>query len=145
MRVIMQQQMVAIDLIELINNKYNELRKMIEIKWNASNDIAITNSEWLIISYIYGKQLSISEIAKQLGISRQAAHKSIKSLGGKGLIKENYLENNNRNKFIKLTELGEKCYIKNQEIKLGIEWDVLNKLGTEKMNMLKELLCENWV
>ncbi|NLK74233.1 MAG: winged helix-turn-helix transcriptional regulator [Clostridiales bacterium] len=141
----MQQQTTAIDLIELINNKYNEIRNMIESKWNASNDITITNSEWLIITFIYGKQMSISEIAKELGISRQAAHKSIKSLGAKGLIEMNYLENNNRNKFIKLTELGERCYIKNQEIKIGIEVDVLKKLGTDKMNILKELLCEDWI
>lgn len=141
----MQQQTTRTDLFDLINNKYFELRNMNEIKWHDTNNITITNSEWYIISFLYNKQLSISELAKQLGISRQAAHKSIKALYSKGLIYANHLENNNRNKIISLTSIGDGCYLNNKEIKKNIEDQIIEKLGSDKMDLLIELLNCDWV
>lgn len=132
------------NIIDLIHEKQFRLRKRQQDMWNAQSSIPITNTEWSILALIYGKQPTISEIAQQVGITRQAAHKSIKTLDAKGLIDINPMKNNNRNKCIKLTSLGTDCFLKNQKLKDEIEKEIGQKIGCDKITQLKELLKRNW-
>lgn len=133
-----------VDLIELINSTYFTLRKTREELWGNSHNLSITNSEWYILSLIYGKQPTISEIAQQINISRQAAHKSIKTLNTKGLILINNVQNNNRNKCLKLTPLGETCFLENKQMKETIESNIESKIGSDNVTLLKTLLQKEW-
>lgn len=141
----MDSQLDNLDLLDLFSAKYFKLRKINEQMWNNSYNIPITNSEWFILSLIYGNQPTISEIAQLINISRQAAHKSIKLLSSKDLIVINKVENNNRNKCLTLTPLGEKCFIENKLMKETLERDVVAKIGSENAILLKNLLKAEWI
>lgn len=133
-----------LDLIDLINTKYEKLRKTNETMQSISLSISITHSEWSILSLIYGKQPAISEIAQQVDITRQATHKCIKSLNSKGIINIKNVENNNRNKCLSLTSLGEQCFLENEAIKEVMENDIADKIGIENVSHLKILLQQDW-
>lgn len=128
------------DLIDLMNSKYYKLRKLNEKMWNNSYTISITNSEWSVISLIYGRQPTITEITQQVNITRQATHKCMKALNSKGLITINHVENNHRNKCLKLTSLGEQCFLENKLIKEALERDIAVEIGYDNVRLLKTLL-----
>jgi DNA-binding MarR family transcriptional regulator len=133
-----------LDLIDLLSEHYILLRRISEKLWNDSSDINISNSEWFIIARIYQKQPTISYVSKQIDISRQATHKLIKSLESKGLVVVKNVENNKKDKCIKLTALGEECYEKNESLKATIEKKIADHIGTEQLILLKDILKADW-
>lgn len=120
------------------------LRRITENLWNDHSEIYISNSEWFIMARIYGSQPTLALISKNVDISRQATHKLIKKLEAKGLVEVMNVEHNNKEKCIKLTPLGEECYEKNAEMKASLEQQVEQKIGTEQLQFLKELLTSDW-
>ena len=133
-----------LDLIDLLSEHHILLRRISEKLWNDSSDIYISNSEWFIIARIYQKQPTISYVSKQVDISRQATHKLIKSLESKGLVVVKNVENNKKDKCIKLTALGEECYEKNESLKATIEKKIADHIGTEQLILLKDILKADW-
>lgn len=133
-----------LDLIDLLSEHHILLRRISEKLWNDSSDINISNSEWFIIARIYQKQPTISYVSKQVDISRQATHKLIKSLESKGLVVVKNVENNKKDKCIKLTALGEECYEKNESLKATIEKKIADHIGAEQLILLKDILKADW-
>lgn len=141
----MNSELQNLDLIDLISERNVVLRKVIEKSRNDSNDIYISNSEWFIIARIYKMHpTNISYVSKHLGISRQATHKFIKNLEAKGLIEVTNSKDNNRDKCLRLTPLGEECYVKNASLKAELEKKIAEKIGVEKVEALKEVLKLDW-
>jgi DNA-binding MarR family transcriptional regulator len=137
-------ELVNLDLVDLLSERHTLLRKISEKAWNNQSDIYISNSEWYIMARIYKKQPTISYINKNVEISRQAIHKFIKNLAEKGLVEVNNLENNKKEKWIRLTTLGEECYEKNEMLKAGLEKKITEKIGAEQVRLLKEILKMDW-
>ncbi|MCM3125695.1 MULTISPECIES: MarR family winged helix-turn-helix transcriptional regulator [unclassified Mesobacillus] len=137
-------ELVNLDLVDLLSERHTLLRKISEKAWNNQSDIYISNSEWYIMARIYKKQPTISYINKNVEISRQAIHKFIKNLAEKGLVEVNNLENNKKEKWIRLTTLGEECYEKNEMLKAGLEKKITEKIGSEQVRLLKEILKMDW-
>nr|WP_310194459.1 MarR family transcriptional regulator [Neobacillus niacini] len=133
-----------LDLIDLLSERHLLLRKISEELWNDNSDIHISNSEWFIMARIYKKQTTISYVSKNVDISRQATHKFIKNLELKGLIEIMNLKNNNKEKGIQLTTLGEECYEKNEALKATIEKKIADKLGDKQVSFLIEILKSDW-
>lgn len=133
-----------LDLIDLLSEHHILLRRITEKLWNDSSDINISNSEWFIIARIYQKQPTISYVSKQVDISRQATHKLIKSLESKGLVVVKNVENNKKDKCIKLTAFGEECYEKNESLKATIEKKIADHIGNEQLILLKDILKADW-
>ena len=140
----MDTELQNLDLIDVLSERHIQLRSITEKLWNDTSDIYISNSEWFIMARIYKKQPTISYVSKHVDISRQATHKFIKSLESKGLVKISNLENNKKDKCIQLTKLGEECYEKNESLKAGLEKKIANKIGLEKLEVLKEILKSDW-
>ena len=134
----------SLDLIDLISERHIQLRNITENLWNDNSDIYISNSEWFIMARIYKKQPTIAYVSKHVDISRQATHKFMKNLEGKGLLKISSLENNKKDKCVQLTELGEQCYEKNEALKADLEKKIIDKIGNEKFGILKEILKLDW-
>ncbi|MBD8026270.1 winged helix-turn-helix transcriptional regulator [Ureibacillus sp. Re31] len=132
-----------LDLFELISECYSSIRKKIEEKWSEISDITISNSEWYIMMKIYKKQPTISSVTKNVRISRQATHKFIKKLESKGLV-EILPGNNNRDKCIQLTNIGELCVEKYIVLKKDLEMKIQEKIGNEKYTIIKEILQSEW-
>ncbi|MDD1503611.1 MarR family transcriptional regulator [Lysinibacillus sp. CNPSo 3705] len=132
------------DVIDLLSERHELLRRLAEEKWNEQNDIYISNSEWYILGIIYKKQLTISDVAKNVKFSRQATHKIIKSLEVKGLVTVMSVEHSKKHKAIRMTEFGEDCFEKNQLCKAEIEKQLVNTIGEDQVSRLKNILNLNW-
>lgn len=134
-----------LNLIDLISERHVLLRKTAEKMWNDNSDLYISNSEWFILARVYqSKQTTISTISKQVDISRQATHKFIKRLKEKGLVEIDNLENNKKEKCIRLTALGYSCLEINESLKEKLESIIAEKIGAEQLNILKEIFRLDW-
>lgn len=133
-----------LDLIDLLSERHGQLRGIAEKLWNETSNIAISNSEWYIMSRIYKRQTTIANVSKNVDITRQATHKFIKNLKAKGLVNVMDGENNKKEKRIELTTLGEECYEKNEDLKATIEKQILEKVGEEQVELLKRVLKMDW-
>ncbi|CAM4462140.1 MarR family winged helix-turn-helix transcriptional regulator [Paenibacillus phoenicis] len=134
----------SLNLIDLISERHVQLRSLCEQVWNERNEIYISNSEWFIMARIYQQNPTISQVTRQVDISRQATHKFIKSLEAKGLVEVIPAQHNKKEKSLKLTPLGESCYEKNATIKAALEQIIADALGTEQVELLKKLLKADW-
>lgn len=132
------------DIIDMVSERHLQLRKLTEKRWNDSSDIYLSNSEWFIMARIYKKQPTIAYVSKNVDISRQATHKFIKNLEAKGIVEISSVEYNKKDKCIRLTKLGEECYEKSQSLKLNLEKEITDKIGSEQFTLLKDLLKLDW-
>ncbi len=133
-----------LDLVDLLSERNYLLRNLTEKLWNDHSDIYISNSEWFIMARTYKKQPTIAYISKHVDISRQATHKFIKNLEAKGLVEVQNVENNKKEKCLRLTPLGEDCYEKNEALKSALEKQIEERIGTNHLFILKEILSMNW-
>ncbi|MDF2857429.1 MAG: MarR family transcriptional regulator [Neobacillus sp.] len=133
-----------LDLIDLLSERHSLVRRIAEKAWNNQSEIYISNSEWYIMARIYKKQPTISYVTKNVEISRQAIHKFIKNLSEKGLVEVKNVENNKKEKCIRLTALGEECYEKNEALKAQLENKIAENIGIEQVTILKDLLKLDW-
>lgn len=133
-----------LDLVDLLSERNYLLRNLAEKLWNDHSDIYISNSEWFIMARTYKKQPTIAYISKHVDISRQATHKFIKNLEAKGLVEVQNVENNKKEKCLRLTPLGEDCYEKNEALKSALEKQIEERIGTSHLFILKEILSMNW-
>lgn len=140
----MSSQFQHLDLIDTLSERHIQLRETIENKWNQQSNIYLSNTEWFILARIYKKETTISYVTKQVDISRQATHKFIKNLEAKGLVKVFNVPYNKKDKYLKMTELGEECYEKNKELKANLEQKIAESIGHEKFAILRNLLKSDW-
>lgn len=133
-----------LNLIDLISERHITTRRISEKAWNDTSEIHISNSEWYIMARIYKKQPTIAYVTKNVDISRQAIHKFIKNLASKGLVEVKNVENNKKEKCIRLTAFGEECYEKNEALKAQLENRIAEKIGPDQMEILKDILKSDW-
>ncbi|MDN3498634.1 winged helix DNA-binding protein [Microbacterium sp. APC 3898] len=133
-----------LNLIDLISERHITTRRISEKAWNDNSEFHISNSEWYIMARIYKKQPTIAYVTKNVDISRQAIHKFIKNLASKGLVEVRNVENNKKEKCIRLTAFGEECYEKNEALKVQLENKVAEKIGPDHMEILKDILKSDW-
>lgn len=131
-------------LFDLIRQRFNELNEVLENLWISYSNKPISLSEWNLIAQISEKKLFISQVVKQVSISRQATHKLLRQLEEKGIVEIYECENNKRDKCICLTPLGEQCYKKYVEIKQDIEKDITRNIGEKNLQILKNILKSDW-
>lgn len=122
-----------------------QLRKMTETLWHQNNNLTISNSEWYILDKIYNQETMISNVTKKVNITRQATHKIIKSLAAKDLVIIYNIENNKRDKWIKLTPIGTQYYENYSLIKSQVERTIEDTIGKEQLLLLKNLLQLDWL
>ncbi|WP_462410108.1 MarR family winged helix-turn-helix transcriptional regulator [Neobacillus sp. Marseille-QA0830] len=140
----MNPELESLDLIDLLSERHLLLRRITEKLWNNSSDIHISNSEWFIMARIYKKQPTIAYVSKNVDISRQAVHKFIKGLQSKGLAEVMNVENNHKEKCIKLTSLGVECFEKNAALKASLVNKIADKMGEKEIAFLIDLLKSDW-
>lgn len=133
-----------LDLIDLLSERHIATRRISESAWDDASEIHISNSEWYIMARIYKKQPTIAYVTKNVDISRQAIHKFIKSLAAKGLVEVQNVENNRKEKCIRLTALGEEYYEKHEALKVQLENKIAEKIGRDQMKVLKDILRADW-
>ncbi|WP_164216464.1 MarR family winged helix-turn-helix transcriptional regulator [Virgibacillus sp. YIM 98842] len=140
----MSYELKELDLFDVLSERHSQLRKITEKQWNDNNDIKLSNSEWYIMARIYKKQPTIAFVSRNVDISRQATHKFIKNLETKGLVEISNAKHNKKDKCIRLTSLGNACYEKNEALKAALEKRISDRIGYEQMQLLKNILKEDW-
>ena len=86
-----------------------------------------------------------SELAEHAGMSKQAMNQLLQSLERLGYIRRSDAEEDGRARIVHFTERGHAAWAKEIEILAEIETEWRAKLGDERFDGLKELLCEVWV
>ncbi|MDN4606740.1 MarR family winged helix-turn-helix transcriptional regulator [Sporosarcina highlanderae] len=133
------------NVLDLMRGHYTQLRSLAEQIWGEEKDISITISEWYILSSIQEGNDTITKVCKQNDISRQAAHKFINGLEGKGLVVTTLSAERKGKKVINLTDLGRECYTETVVLKNRIDEQILASLGEDNFQRLLDLLDREWI
>ncbi|MBT2293338.1 winged helix-turn-helix transcriptional regulator [Paenibacillus albidus] len=131
-----------LNLIDLLSEKHLFLRqKVTEL---SPGQINKTESHIMAVLEAH-KMLSISEISRIINISRQGTHKSIQGLLSRGYIEGVDVANNQRDKHLVLTPKGIESNRKMLIVKRQLEQQIADKLGPERIELVKALLKEDWL
>ncbi|QSF44352.1 MarR family winged helix-turn-helix transcriptional regulator [Paenibacillus tianjinensis] len=131
-----------LNLIDLVSEKHKVLREQVTVR--SGDPLNHTETHILAKLELHGR-LSISEISRQISISRQGAQKSINVLLDEGYVETVQVEGNSRDKYIVLTSKGIEVCRRMLEIKQGIEREIAARIGAEQVQLLKQLLAEDWL
>ena len=140
------------------NNNYqsfletNFLRLLLEIsEWMESEMLELSqNSEYQgsiaeikLFNALRGQEKSISELARILGVSRQAVHKTIHKLKDKGYLELVISRNNKKDRLVKITQSGQDIRKQGAEYLMIIERKLSWSIGERNLDYVKEILLEH--
>ncbi len=111
---------------------------------NRSGIQQLTLAQGRIFAQLRGKDLSISDLAKRLGVSRQAAQKTVAGLVEMGLLELRESEGNMSVKIVHITDAGHRFRTEIGRAIAKIEAQVAEKIGKEGLAQLKHLLTQHW-
>lgn len=138
----MKKHLEDMNLIDLLSEKHLALRK--KVTDQDQNHLNKTETHILAVLEEHS-MLSISEISRLINISRQGTHKSIKGLLDHSYVEMVDVKDNQRDRYIALTDKGIECNRNLLDIKKRMEGQILHKLGEQKVKIIKELLKEEWL
>lgn len=100
-------------------------------------------SEVRLFAALRGESRTIAELARYLGISRQAAHQTVHKLIGHGVVRLEPMQDNRREKQVVITQRGQEARELTAKHFRLIENKVARKIGKAQLQVLKQLLAEN--
>lgn len=104
----------------------------------------ITPAQTRLLAQMAGKPTSMAELARRLGVSRQAVHKTVSDLERRGILRvELDSERGNATKVV-YTELGREVNRAGAKIIQAIEAKLAQRLGSQQIENLKHLLQRGW-
>ena len=134
----------GLNIIDLISEKHAKLRKMVIEAWVESGEERVSDTESYMLALIEKNELTVAQIGRIIGISRQGAHKCSKGLIERGYIIIENQNVNSRDKILFLTEKGLRFCREILILKEKFETDIINAIGEDKFQILKQCLSENW-
>ena len=118
----------GLNIIDLISEKHAKLRKMVIEAWVESGEERVSDTESYMLALIEKNELTVAQIGRIIGISRQGAHKCAKSL-----IERGYLTMENRNyrgKELLLTDKGIRFCRETLILKEKFEEEIKNNINS---------------
>jgi DNA-binding MarR family transcriptional regulator len=109
----------------------------------AQGDVSLTMAQSRALAVLNGQSSSISELARSLNISRQAAHKTVSRLVELDWIKLEDGDKGNE-KVINFTERGQQMRATIKEHMIKIEKDIAANIGEQEYNSLVRILTTDW-
>ncbi len=132
----------ALGLIDLISEKHMELRK----KLHEASGQPVNKSEAHILAVLEANGvLSISQIGRLIGMTRQGVHKYMLGLQTAGLVAPATADGNARDRRVELTPHGLETVRLLEETKQRLEEEITRRLGKAEMERLLELLRGKWL
>jgi DNA-binding MarR family transcriptional regulator len=128
----------------LLQEKLWMLEERLAAKRLKSPHKHLTEAQSRILATLRGENLSISEVGRRLGISRQAAHKLVSQLVKEGVLALEPAPENERDKIIVFTEQGILLKERAKKALKTIDDEVKAKLGEKDFLFLKEILSREW-
>lgn len=133
-----------LNIIDLISEKHAKLRKMVIETWVERGEERVSDTESYMIALVERNELTVAQIGRIIGISRQGAHKCAKGLIERGYIIIEDKDVNSRDKILSLTEKGSRFCRETLILKEEFETNIINSIGEDKFKILKECLSQNW-
>lgn len=133
------------NLLELLYKQYKQLRDYIVIQWDEQNEISLSNSEWNCLHAVIEGAKSVPEIMQRNEITKQAAHKVIKSLEEKGMVLTSLVKTPKVQRQVELTDFGRYIYSKSLVVHLEVEEKLRHTLGNDVYEQLVETLNKKWL
>ncbi len=140
--------MIKIDLTDNIKGLL-----LAKYEWYESNLLAslqhqgyqnLTANQVRVFGQLKGQSKNISDLAKQLGVSRQAAQKTVSSLVDYGLLELKPCTENKSAKVVHITNKGHDMRKVAGEAMGNIEEKIRLKIGEEPFALLKTALSCDW-
>ncbi|GAU76570.1 MarR family winged helix-turn-helix transcriptional regulator [Fusibacter sp. 3D3] len=141
----MSEYLKALTLVDLLSEKHKKLREEVLRLWHEENSETINDTESHLLAMVSKREITMAESARELNISRQAAHKCTLKLMDHGYISIQSSEANKRNKLLGLTPKGEAFCCEMSKIKAKIEAEIASNLGIEFVETMKNALRKNWI
>ena len=110
-----------------------------------TKDLRLTSARWQIFGAIGNEELTASQIARNMGLNRQAVQPLVDALADDGLVE--FIENPNhrRAKLIRMTPAGRKSYVEalNRQVTWsnGLSFGLAEKNLLAANSLLRELLA----
>lgn len=104
----------------------------------------VTRPQSMVMASIVSGVVYPSDIARRLGISRQAIHNTLKSMIDLGMIDLVDDPDNGRVKIVKLTRTGEAMRLDAQEAMRILRETLTQRIGKRQLNLAAEILALDW-
>ncbi|MBL4799529.1 MAG: winged helix-turn-helix transcriptional regulator [Oleispira sp.] len=123
------------DLVEKLDSKMQMKRK--GTLWE---DVRPSDAKLFLLTARH--QRSIADLAKALGISRQAAHKSVKRLLDRDVVELRQFPGNNRDKIVVITDAGNTARIMVAKSLGAIESEIEERIGKKRLEEFRQTLLD---
>lgn len=104
----------------------------------------MTRSHSMLYSYLDPEGSQPAELARRIGISRQAVHKTLNEMTGLGLIELVPNPDDQRAKVVIPTERGREQIALARQVLAELERELEERIGSERMAGLRAALAVNW-
>lgn len=101
-----------------------------------------TPAEARLFAVLRGRERSISELARALGVSRQAVHHTVHRLISAGVVELAPAAHSRREKLVRITEAGGQIQTMAARNLRQIEKEVAGHLGKENVQLIRTLLMK---
>lgn len=112
------------------------------VKQSDAADLSATQTRLLAV--MAGQPTSISELARRMGVTRQAVHKTVMELERRGVLKVQDDPARGNAKLVIYTDKGRELNRQGARIIDSIESRLTAQLGSAKVQHLKKLLAADW-
>ena len=131
-----------LNIIDLLSEKHAKLRKMVIETWIEMGEESVSDTESYMLALVEREKLTVAQLGRIIGISRQGAHKCAKSLIERGYLT---IENkNSRDKELLLTDKGMRFCRETLILKEKFEEEITNNIGEKEFEVLKKCLNKDW-
>lgn len=104
----------------------------------------LTSARWQVMGAVAlaGRPLTVPQVARRMGLTRQSVQASVNRLLGDGLVQTNSNPDHRRSPLIRLTELGSKRYAAVQRRQVGWINELAAGLGVSELSTTARVLQE---
>lgn len=102
-----------------------------------------TPAEARVFAVLRGRERSISELARVIGVSRQAVHNTVHRLVESGVVEVASAPGNQRDKVVRITERGHDVQKMAAHNLRQIERELAKSIGRENLELLRSLLLQH--
>jgi DNA-binding MarR family transcriptional regulator len=132
------------NLNELLLSRSDWLTQQLLVRVKGSRFDGITPAQTRLLAQMAGKPTSMAELARRLGVSRQAVHKTVSDLERRGILKVEIDPARGNASKVVYTELGREVNREGAKLIQQIEQTLAQRLGAQQVADLKQLLTKGW-
>lgn len=104
----------------------------------------MTRAQATILAHLEADGSRSSGLARQLGVSRQAVHQTVRELEKLGLVRQVVDERNRSAKLVRWTKKGESSVFAARKVFVDLEWELAMALGPVTVQGLRTALEADW-